>query len=428
MVVAAWAFEAVTATRCTLRCRESGRILPKQPNCAARAAQRLLDHLIESLPQNTRGTDLLVETTLGKLNQAVKSDMALMSNVRNPVALMERALLWLHEQESIQLNRGLTVFRQAMTIQLQDERRGFANTDFEPLKIHYDQQTQQVHIMAEYVQRGLERMADAIRLAMDYFSLQRDQFMRRWLPHREVELSRQTTPASWDAIVENLNNLTQRRIVADDREQPNLLVLAGPGSGKTRVLVHRIAYLIRVRRENPRSIIALSYNRHAAIEIRRRLEQLIGDDARGVVVMTCHALAMRLVGASFFERSTNPDEMDFETIIRNAVALLQGEDLPPDDVDEYRSRLLAGFRWILVDEYQDIEGDQYDLISALAGRTLADEDDKLSLFAVGDDDQNIYTFRGASVEFIRRFEEDYGAKPVYLTDKLPFDTPHHRCC
>ena len=75
-----------------------------------------------------------------------------------------------------------------------------------------------------------------------------------------------------------------------------MLVLAGPGSGKTRVLVHRIAYLIRVRRENPRGILALAYNRHAAVEIRRRLVELIGDDASGVTVLTCHGLAMRLAG------------------------------------------------------------------------------------------------------------------------------------
>ena len=73
-------------------------------------------------------------------------------------------------------------------------------------------------------------------------------------------------------------------------------MLAGPGSGKTRVLVHRIAYLVRVRREDPRGILALAYNRHAAVEIRRRLAELIGDDSRGVTVLTCHALAMRLVG------------------------------------------------------------------------------------------------------------------------------------
>ena len=115
-------------------------------------------------------------------------------------------------------------------------------------------------------------------------------------------MGRETTPESWRTIVESLKNPEQQRIVADDREQTNVLVLAGPGSGKTRVLVHRIAYLIRARRENPRGILALAYNRHAAVEIRRRLRDLIGDDARGVIVSTCHGLAMRLVGASFAAR------------------------------------------------------------------------------------------------------------------------------
>ena len=380
------------------------------------AAVHLLEHLLASLPPGSRGTDLLAETTLGKLLNAVKSDQILMSRVKNPVKLMERALLWLHEQEVVQLNKGLAVFRSAMTIHLKPERRGFAQTDFASLKLHYDEQILQIHVMAEFAQQGLGSMADALRLAMDYFVLSRDDFMRRWLPDRGREISRQTTPESWRTIVESLRNPIQRRIVADDREQTNVLVLAGPGSGKTRVLVHRIAYLIRVRRENPRGILALAYNRHAAVEIRRRLAELIGGDARGVMVFTCHALAMRLVGASFEGRANLMNDEGFREILRDAVALLRGEGLPPDEADEYRGRLLAGFRWILVDEYQDIGADQYELISALAGRTLADEDDRLSLFAVGDDDQNIYAFSGASVEFIRRFETDYGAQPTFLTD------------
>ena len=194
-----------------------------------------------------------------------------------------------------------------------------------------------------------------------------------------------------------------------------MLVLAGPGSGKTRVLVHRIAYLVRARRENPRGILALAYNRHAAAEIRRRLVYLIGNDARGVTVLTCHGLAMRLAGASFSARTERPDGEAFREVILQATALLRGEGLPSEEADEQRDRLLAGFRWILVDEYQDIDADQYELISALAGRTLEDGDRKLTLFAVGDDDQNIYAFNGASVEFIRRFEADYGPKPAFLT-------------
>ena len=304
-----------------------------------------------------------------------------------------------------------------MTIRLAEERRGFANADFEPLKLHYAGQVLQIHVMAEFAERGCEAITEAMRMAMDYFSRKQEDFLRRWLPDRDKEIARQTTPESWRAIVESLKNPIQQRLVADDREQTNVLVLAGPGSGKTRVLVHRIAYLVRVRRENPRGILALAYNRHAAVEIRRRLMDLIGNDARGITILTCHALAMRLVGVSFQERERHLlDDATFREVLRQAVALLRGEGLEPEEADDQRERLLAGFRWILVDEYQDIGADQYELIAALAGRTLKDEDRKLTLFAVGDDDQNIYAFNGASVEFIRRFEADYGPKPTYLID------------
>ena len=275
------------------------------------AARLLLDHLLATLPQGSRGTDLLAETTLGKLLTAVQSDLILRSEVKDPAKLMDRALLWLHEQEVIRLNKGLAVFRPAMTIHLKPETRGFAQADFASLKLHYDEQVLQIHVMAEYAQQGLGSMADALRLAMDYFALHEEGFLHRWLPNRETETSRQTTPESWRAIVESLNNPIQRRIVADDREQTNVLVLAGPGSGKTRVLVHRIAYLVRVKREDPRGILALAYNRHAAVEIRRRLAELIGDDARGVMVFTCHAIAMRLVGASFSGRANRLNEWRF---------------------------------------------------------------------------------------------------------------------
>ena len=303
-----------------------------------------------------------------------------------------------------------------MTIRLeQRERRGFARADFEPLSLHYKGQVLQIHVMVEFAERGRAAMSEALRMAMDYFTLREDEFLARWLPGRDKEIGRETTPESWWAIVDSLKNPVQQGIVADDREQTNVLVLAGPGSGKTRVLVHRIAYLIRARRENARGILALAYNRHAAVDIRRRLAELIGDDARGVTVLTCHALAMRLAGASFTGRAERPDDEMFQEVMRRAVELLRGEGLPPEEADEQRERLLAGFRWILVDEYQDIGPDQYELISALAGRTLEEDAGKLTLFAVGDDDQNIYAFNGASVEFIRRFEADYGPKPRYLT-------------
>jgi ATP-dependent DNA helicase RecQ len=380
------------------------------------AAERLLEHLLSRLPPGLRGTDLLAETTLGELLRSVDGDLLLKAEVKDTTKLMERALLWLHEQEIVRLNKGLAVFRPAMAIRLGADRRTFVKADFTPLRLHYDEQVIQIHVMAEYAQQGLERMADALQLSMDYFTLDRERFLSRWMTGRETEITQQTTPASWRAIVESLRNPHQQRIVADEREQTNVLILAGPGSGKTRVLVHRIAYLVRARRENPHSILALAYNRHAAVEIRRRLAGLIGDDARGVTVLTCHGLAMRLSGVSFADRAFQASDSAFEDVLQQAVQLLRGDGLPPDEADEQRDRLLAGFRWILVDEYQDIGAGQYDLIAALAGRTRTDEDGKLSLLAVGDDDQNIYAFNGASVEFIRRFEADYSARPAYLTE------------
>jgi ATP-dependent DNA helicase RecQ len=99
-----------------------------------------------------------------------------------------------------------------------------------------------------------------------------------------------------------------------------------------------------------------------------------------------------------------------------AIALLKGAGLSRDEADAQRETLIEGYRWMLVDEYQDIGPDEYELIAAVAGRSLEDEDRRLSLFAVGDDDQNIYAFTGASVEFIRRFEEDYKAQPSHLVE------------
>lgn len=391
--------------------------LDKTAQLRRNAAGCLLDHFVGSLPQGSKGVDLLAETTLGKLLAAMEADLLLMAEIKNPQKCLDHALLWLHEQEIIRLNKGLAVFRSAMTIRLGDNwKNQFSPAEFAPLQLHYEEQVIQIHVMEEYVQRGLTAIADALQLTMDYFSLQQEEFLRRWLPDREKELTRQTTPKSWHEIIESLDNRDQQKIVADDRETTNVLVLAGPGAGKTRVLVHRIAYLVRVRRENPHGIVALAYNRHAAVQIRLRMRALIGDDARGVTVLTLHGLAMRLVGASFAERANKTNEDDYKQLLLEATALLRGDGLLNEEADIQRDRLLAGFRWILVDEYQDVDAAMYDLISALAGRTQTDAEGKINLFAVGDDDQNIYGFKGASVGFIRRFETDYQAKPVYLIE------------
>ncbi len=404
------------ASRNTLfvRLERSWRIVERTAELRRQGAQVLLAHLTGKVAKGTRGKDIQVETSLGDMAAALNGDALLSVEIRDMSRLMDRALLWLHEGQVVTLGRGLTVFRPAITVHLNPKGGRFTEQHFAPLDEHYSETTMQTHVMAAYAEKGLEALDQAQRLSEDYFVLDRDAFLRRWLPGQGAEIRRQTTGTSWKTIVDALDNPVQAEIVRDDREQTNVLVLAGPGSGKTRVLVHRIAYLIRVRREDPRGILVLTYNRHAAAEIRERLRRLIGDDAARVTVSTCHALAMRLVGASFAGDHEGP--RDFDGIVLQAVALLRGDGLTKPEAEALRETLIQGFRWLLVDEYQDIGPEEYALIGAVAGRSLDDPDLRISLFAVGDDDQNIYAFAGASIDFIRRFEVDYSGKPVWLTE------------
>jgi ATP-dependent DNA helicase RecQ len=396
-----------------VRLERSWLVVARTAELRRQGAQALLAHLTGKVSKGTRGKDIQVETTLGAMLDALNGDALLRAEVKDMTRLMDRALLWLHEQQVATLGRGLTVFRPAITVHLNPKGGPFTVQHFAPLEEHYGETTIQTHVMAAYAEKGLEAMDQAQRLSEDYFVLDRDAFLRRWLPGRGTEIRRQTTGTSWRTIVDALDNPVQAEIVRDDREQTNVLVLAGPGSGKTRVLVHRIAYLIRVKREDPRGILVLTYNRHAAAEIRERLRRLIGDDAAGVTVSTCHALAMRLMGASF--AGDHEGLRDFDGIVMQAVALLRGDGLTKPEAEALRETLIQGYRWLLVDEYQDIGPEEYALIGAVAGRSLED-DLRISLFAVGDDDQNIYAFAGASIDFIRRFEADYSAKPVWLTE------------
>jgi Superfamily I DNA and RNA helicases len=129
-----------------------------------------------------------------------------------------------------------------------------------------------------------------------------------------------TTDESYRRIVDALRPPVQEGLVRKP-ERGNHLVLAGPGSGKTRVIVHRIAWLLRVLRVPSAHIIALAFNRHAALELRRRLLALVGDDVRGVTVLTYHAMALRLTGTSL-AGAERQGPVDFEQLLQDAIDLL----------------------------------------------------------------------------------------------------------
>jgi len=380
---------------------------------------RLAQALVSFFVSHRQGNNQLVTCKQGELEAALQTDMTLQDlDVRDWNVALAASLIYLDTNEVLHLARGKAVFRAAMNIELNAEarRRQFKKSDYAELALHYKDKIIQVHVMAEYARLALGKIQAAMSFIVDYFSLDRDEFVRRYFAGRKEVLEMATTEAAHRRILTSLQNPEQQAIVAAPLDG-NHLVLAGPGSGKTRVIVHRVAWLLRESMVLPEQIMVLAYNRSAVIEIRRRLWSLVGPDAAGVSVQTLHGLAMRLTGTSYAVAVERGESINFASVIKTATEQLrkaeQGDEIGPSI---QRDRILAGLRYLLVDEYQDINGDHYDLISALAGRTLNSEEDKLSLLVVGDDDQNIYAFGGANVRFIQQFEADYQAKRYHLIE------------
>lgn len=364
--------------------------------------------------------DVQLSFTSDELSAAIESDITLSGEVKKALPAIDRALMFLHEQKVITLQGGLAILRQAMTLRLARTARGryYNKGDFKPLAIHYREKRLQVHVMMRFATLALEKLANALALVLDYFALGRVKFINKYFEDDKDLLEKAATAESYRTIVENLRNPVQISAVGKPVED-NMLILAGPGSGKTTVIVHRCANLLEVERIPARQILVLCFNHSSAMVLRKRLSKLVGRAAKGVTVATYHGAAMRLAGISIRDmaESHTKDSIDFDRIIKGAVKLLKGEkDLSGIEPDEVRDRLLAGYSHILVDEYQDIDRDQYDLVSAIAGRSLEEEDGRLTIMAVGDDDQNIYTFRGANVGFIRQFQEDYRTTIIYLVE------------
>ena len=259
--------------------------------------------------------------------------------------------------------------------------------------------------------------------------------------------------ATGNALLDGLD--PEQRMAAETLEGP-LLIVAGPGTGKTRTVTHRMAHLISDHGVPPEACLAITFTRRAAAEMGERLERLLPQEAGAIAVRTFHALGLELMReqverlglppnfavagdaerqavlaqeagcsvrkaaklvqqiATAKRQGTSPERsdvfdayqnalrtralVDFEDLLRMPVELLEQDAAL---VETYRDR----FRWITIDEYQDIDALQYRLI-----RLLAPADGNLC--AIGDPDQAIYSFRGADVGFFKRFEQDYPAARV----------------
>lgn len=360
-------------------------------------------------------TGEIVSFSESELIDHVMGDLSgLASQVNSLPEALHHALLWMHDGKVIELQQGKSLITSAMTLYLKDHKKGrrarsFSKGDYAPLAVYYVEKILQVHIIGEYAAKGIQQIGTHLHFIKEYFRMEGDRFIKKFFSGKEKYLEYATGIESYRKIYEDLDNPRQQAIVAA-HEQNNILILAGPGSGKTRVIVHRCAWLLRVDRVRARGVVILCFNRFAALEIRRRLWGLVGQDASGVTILTFHGLALRILGRTMADLDDRGGDgrLSFEDLIPEANRILRSDEVPIGmDADEFREKLVGTLTHILVDEYQDIGPDAYELVSLIAGKSKDSEVDKLSIMAVGDDDQSIYRFAGANVEFIRRYETDY---------------------
>ena len=388
----------------------------------AEVGQTLLHVLLGHAEREGLTGERLVRFSLDELRRALEERSALGREIKDAFNAIEKTLLFLDGHDVIKLEKGLAIFRQAMTIEVLDEAKGrrYSGGDYRPLEEHYGQRVCQIHAMGRYVDEAHKSLDGGRRYVQDYFSLGSPEFVKHYFGDDAEVLERATSRESYAAIVESLRNPAQEQIVTAPKER-NMLVLAGPGSGKTRVVIHRCAYLLRVERIRPENILVICFNRSAMHELRVRLRDLVGGLARQVAVHTYHALALRLTERSMAARveEAGEERIDFDSIIDEANRRLRGEDAVVGvEPDELRDRLLSGFEYVLVDEYQDIDARQYELITHIAKQAEEGQeaDQRAAILAVGDDDQSIYEWREASVRFLRQFEEEFSAERHYLVE------------
>ena len=394
----------------------------EQLDLRARVGQTVLDVLLTHAERQGLTGERLVRFSLEEIRRAIDGELGLAQQIGDRFDAIEKALLFLDEHHVIALEKGLAIFRQAMTIRLRDEAKGrrYSGRHYRPLQDHYEQRVLQIHAMGRYVEEARNGLGGSRRYVQRYFTMPAPDFRRHYFGDDPKMVERATSRESYAEIVESLRNDAQAAIVTAPKEG-NLLVLAGPGSGKTRVVVHRCAWLLRIARIRPDRVLVICFNRSAMHELRVRLRDLVGDLARRVAIHTYHSLALRLTERSMAARAdaAGDEPIDFDGIIDEANRRLRGEEeVVGVEPDELRDRLLSGFEHVLVDEYQDIDARQYEMITHIARRAGGDEDSDrhAAILAVGDDDQSIYEWRDANIRFLRQFEEEFHAERHYLVE------------
>lgn len=309
----------------------------------------------------------------------------------------ERLLLYLHHLRVIELKDGLLIYYNPMKITrlVEESRKQYTKSDYQKLATHYDHKKEQVHIVGEYAKRQLRYSEEALQFADDYFTLPYAEFLNKYFPGEEARevIRRSITRKKFQQLFGELS--TEQLQVVKDKDHDRILVVAGPGSGKTRVLVHKVASLLLMEDVKPEQCLMLTFSRPAAVEFKTRLKGLVGKLAYWVDIFTFHGFAFQLAGRlGDLERAGS--------ILPQVTREIEEEKISLDRI--------LNKSVIVIDEFQDVSEQEYRFISAIIAKA-----EKIRVIAVGDDDQTIYEFRGARVQYMRDFRHQQDAKFHYLT-------------
>lgn len=298
-------------------------------------------------------------------------------------------LVYLHQiLKNFELRKGRLIYYKAYKIELLDKinentpyqkRRDYNQT----LAKYYERKIEAVHIQAKFLELLTNKDKNISEFIKDYFSLEYEKFKKRYSFDKNIKLP--ITKTKLNQILSSLND--EQKAVFEDDKNNSIMVLAGPGSGKTKTLVHKIASLITKEGFKAEYFLMLAHSRTAVDEFKTRLKNLIGNQIYKVKIYTFHAFALNLLSCTYSE-----DELN--NAIANATKALQNKDVE-----------LPLIQMLVLDEYQDIGIKSYEFIKEIYKNMPNDK----KIIAVGDDDQCIMDFgdNKADIKFINEFKNDF---------------------
>lgn len=315
-----------------------------------------------------------------------------------PVALsdVEDALLYLAKIGALKLEGGFLVLYNAMEIKrvVVDNRIKYKVDDYRLLDEFYKQKIRQIHIVGEFANLMVRDYNAALQFVQDYFNMDFKKFIATYFKgDRLKEIERNITPDKYNQLFDELSD--KQTEIINDADSKYIVVAAGPGSGKTRVLVHKLASLLLLEDVKHEQLLMVTFSRAAATEFKKRLVGLIGNAANFVEIKTFHSYCFDLLGKiGTLEASSN--------VVTDAAEMIRNGEVEQGKITK---------SVLVIDEAQDMDEHEFELVKAL----MMINDD-MRVIAVGDDDQNIYEFRGSNSEHLRTLIEHYGATKYEMTE------------